>query len=102
MDEVSFRVELYFERNQGFALCGWDVVGPIVLEEVPAILAVGRDHRHEVCSIDSVTEKFKSKAGLKILEVFVVRSCCRVTDQAVVSPLEDTGERRVDRFESDL
>ena len=95
-------MELCGEGDERLALGLWDVVGPVVLEEVPAVLAINREHRHEVCRVDSVTKEFEPETGFEVFDVFAVWSCCGVADQAIVGSLEYAGEWRVNSLESDL
>ena len=70
----------------------WDLVGPVVLEEVPAVLSIDTEHRHQVGGVHAVSEELESKSWCEILERSQVWFGCGVTYDSVVSTLEDSCE----------
>ena len=61
LDVVSLSVELEKKWSQSDVGWVWDVIGPVVLEEVPPILSIDAEHRDEIGRVDSISEELESE-----------------------------------------
>ena len=71
------------------------MVGPIVLEEVEAVLTVNAEHGDEIGGVDTVTEELHTHAGLHVGRSLVDWRGRGHADVSGVATLEDSSVRMV-------
>ena len=77
------------ERGTGYS---WDVVGKVVFEEVPWVLAINRVHSNKTGRVHSISQELETHARSEVFNLGIWLFGDWKSNNTVISPLEDTSE----------
>ena len=102
LDELSLSVEFHLQRFERDTLGCWNVVRPVVGEEIPVILAVNAELCNQVGKVCAISQELEAKARGNVCATRTVRLGSGVTNKPIGCSPEDSSEWRLHCIESDL